>query len=610
MRYQRLLAVLSLVVMARPCCAEDVPDASPQGDFARDLEIPEITRFRTLPQRWNLEPEMVRPETVYVSDRHYVSFFTRMLRDAESTEIQQQAAEYLSRLARTGREDISPALETIRTRMASTESLRVRHACAMALLVADDSSSATLFLEMLPAADESTRLLIEPALAKWGEEKAIPVWVNRLDDPFATVAGYRNAAAGLAALGHRPAVKSFADAVGDAAQPFSRRMAAAKAIVALDSIRGRELAQSIVSGSIPDRLLCVALLSCNDDESVAQLTQLCSDDVGTVAAAAWETLLQLRPEALIPLLDDGRRHGEPMVRMASAEVMRLFPEEQRCKWLIGLVGDIHIEVRNKARASLHHVAVQESTLQGQIIADAESAVSRPEAPWQQVEQALVLLCELKQPQAAVLSAELLEHERGEVAVTAAWAMHLFPQPELLDVAIPAALQKEQLLKAYIQPSGKLTSADVGLQVSYLYQMCGLLRDTRLEESMTEQFSKAAPGGVTKRAAAMWSLGLLHEDEPDSPLIEKMEERINDTEGMDPEAAEVRQACIISIGRMRGLKAKRTLLRTFSNESVEVLIPQSVRWVMQYLDQPVPKLPPPPVKSQSGFPLESLRDDEQ
>jgi hypothetical protein len=294
--------------------------------------------------------------------------------------------------------------------------------------------------------------------------------------------------------------------------------------------------------------------------------------------------------------------------MDAADAMRQFPNPERCEWLSEMTGDVHIEVRNVARACMLEVAEGDPQLHGVVVERAEAALLRETSPWQQLEQSLVLLCQLQQPQVAAAGVPLLQHERAEVAVTAAWAMHLYPDADLLAPAVEFVRSRD----AWLNQTGDLQITfdynDVALQIGFLFQFAGVLRDVQLEDIMEQQFSKSAPGGAIKRAAAMWSLGLLHENEPDNPLAEKFESRMLDTEGLNPEVLEVRQASIISVGRMRSTNSRSALMRAFAGDSVETLIPQSVRWSTRLIGLPVPDLPPPLVRTASGFLLAPLGDD--
>jgi hypothetical protein len=181
-----LLAVLMCLSAGKPSSllADEVPHASPTGYYLDELALPDIVRYRKLPQRMHLEPAFTAIRAPRIMPRSYVPFFVRMLQQAEEIEIVQSAAESLARLAREDLENIEPALEQLRHHLQSSDVARVRYACVLAIVAADDRQSAPILLETLQSADEPTRLLIEPALARWQISDVKPLWMARLTDRF------------------------------------------------------------------------------------------------------------------------------------------------------------------------------------------------------------------------------------------------------------------------------------------------------------------------------------------------------------------------------------------------------------------------------------------
>jgi HEAT repeat protein len=600
--FRNILVSIIGLTLASTLSAEDVPDASPAGSFEGAIELPLIARFRELPQRVHLEPSLDIPPVEPFLDQKFLPFFIRMLTESEETEIQQIAAESLATLAREDLCSIKPALDRLHHHFKNTADRRVRYACAMAIVAADDPGSAPVLIECLSSGDEGMRQLVEPVLARWQIPEVAAIWTERLTDRSATTSGFRMAADGLARLGEQSVLSLLSDFVVDTTLPFSRRIAAAEAALLLDSNRSRELAETLISGTLHDRLICIRLLASDDPESSKRLLTLCSDTSGTVATAAWNTVLEHEAKLLIPLLESGRQHAESGIRLAAAETMKRFPDQQRSVWLGEMTGDIHIQVRNIARSCLRHVAQSDTGLHELIVQRATDMLSAESDQWQTIEQSLLLLGELRQSGLSTLCIPLLEHDRGEVAVTSAWLLHLFPDAKVLGPVVQFAKDREAWLNSVDRPLIELPPQDVGLQVGYLFQVVGLLRDRQLGDVLRAQFSKSTSGGEIKRSAAMWALGLLHEGESDSPLIAQFESRATDTMGLNPESDMVRQASVISIGRLRSKTSNSVLMSLFRSDSLETRIPQSVHWVMRLLDESVPDLPPPPVKSIGGFPL--------
>ena len=98
------------------------------------------------------------------------------------------------------------------------------------------------------------------------------------------------------------------------------------------------------------------------------------------------------------------------------------------------------------------------------------------------------------------------------------------------------------------------SAPVGdaipYQSSYLIQFAGLRRLKDMQAFLEPNFSKSARGGILMRTAAMWTLGLFHENDPDPELAKAFIGRLADRNGIMPEHPDVRRMSAIALGLMR------------------------------------------------------------
>lgn len=606
-RYVVRLTVLSLLIPATlPLTARsdeaDVAHVSPKGPVDGPVTLPEIARYRSLPWRMNLEPGFPPVVSPRELDADLIPLFIRVLEEPGDPEVLYHAAQSLARIAGSEGRDISAALPVLRQKLTEPADSRTHHACAVALVAADDRAAASILLEQLQTADESERLVIEPALARWGNQNVTAVWQQRLSDPRATTVSYRLATQGVAALGVTEAVPVLADRAGDVSVPFGKRAASADALSQLDAARGRDVAAPLMTGSLQDRLICVRLLAAPDRSSTQELARLCSDPQDAVAAAAWEAVFRLDSELLLPLLDEGRRHRDAVVRITAARTMELYANPERTRWLDELTNDVHLQVRNIGRDMLRQVAEEHADLHDQIVAQAVDRLHGDAEEWQGIEQALLLLGQLEQTTFSPDCLPLLRHPRPEVYVTAAWLIHLFPDDAVRDDLETVVREQEGRLARF---EADTDFANVGLQVGLLFHYFGLQRDPGIDDLLEAQFSKTVAGGPEKRGAAMWALGLIHEHESDSPLVAKFVDRMTDTEGLDPEHIIVRRLSALSLGRLRAMSAVPTLLSRMSKDGVETLIPQTVRWDMQVMGQPVPELPPPFTEFVSGFRLNPL-----
>ena len=580
------------------------PAFSPHGPFLGPLEISHIARFNRLPMRMFLEPHLIPPPVVGKLDSRFVPLFDKTLREIDSDELLETAAFSLARVAREELQDISGSTDILLKHLESHSSLRVRFACARALVNADISQSAAAVLKLDEFADDSQRVWIDRALARWKFAAAGEIWKQRLAADAETTLAVSLACDGLAALGDSQVSDLLQSVLGGELLAFEKRKAAARALSVLNPDAAFAAAESFMQGRVFERLLAIQLLSTAKPEAHARLVLLCTDASDGVASSAWVALLRMNPEILIPALPTGRSHRDAVVRMTAAHIMQRFPDAERSAWLHALLSDRHLEVRNVAREMSVLVADKQPHLRDGIIAMAGDTLAANSDDWQGIEQSLLLLGQLRAGQFSDRCVPLLEHPRNEVLVTSAWLMHLFPDMAVQDAVRKHLLRNEDMFKTPAQiPPG----ADIGQQSSYLIQYAGLERMKDLQALLEPNFSKGAPGGIYKRTAAMWSLGLFHENDPASELATSFLGRVADRVGMAPEQEVVRRMSAIALGLMRAKSAVPGLLEAYELDPGNSVIPDSARWSLGMIGEPLPDPLQPYSQAVGGWRLSPVDD---
>ena len=565
----------------------EIPDPafSPSGPFLGPLDLAHIPRFNKLPRRMFLEPYLIPPENVQILGPNFVPLFDKTLREFEDEELLETAALSLARVAYEKLQDISGSFDILQKHLASHSSLRVRFACARALVEANVSKAADGVLELNKHASDVQRLWLEPALASWKCVPAADVWKQRLTADYETTVAVSLACDGLAALGDPQVSNLLLPVLQGKLVFYEKRRAAAKAICTLTPDMAFTEAQSFVVGGVLERLLGVELLSCANPEAHALLLRLCEDSSDAVASAAWTTLFRLNPDVLVTAVPTGRSHRDAIVRMTAARIMRLFPDATCCGWLHEQMSDNHLEVRNVSREMLFLVAEEQAPLRDGIIALSGDTLNANSENWQGIEQNLLLLGQLRAAQYADRCIPLLEHPRNEVLVTAAWLLHLFPDPAVEVAVRKHLLRNEEMLK---NPATTPVGADIGEQSSYLIQYAGLMRLKDLDAVMQPHFSKTMPGGTIKRAAAMWTLGLFHQNDPAPDLVKAFLERLADRAGVPPEKPEVFRISAIALGLMQAESAAPSLVKAYQSDLPDTFIPDSARWSLGMIGEPLPE----------------------
>ena len=580
------------------------PEFSPHGPYTGPLEIPHIVRFRDLPMRMDLDPLILPPDTVLKIDERLVPLFERVLQEATDAEIQEVAALSLARVAEEKVADISHSGTALLEVLKSSKNERIRFACAYALAVGNVEAAAPELIQLASEGSDDQRLLIEPALARWKVHSATDLWRPRLKDSDISEVSFRLAAEGLAALDDAASLEPLSEFIADSSADFGMRMSAAKAVALLDPDQAFAAAGQKVDGGVQDRLLAIALLDNTKAESHARTAILCDDQTHAIASAAWQQVFRRSPEILVSHLATGRIHRDAQVRMTAARVIELFPNAERALWLHQQLSDVHIEVRNVARQMLAAVAEKNPELKDQIAGMAGDTLKSDSGDWQGIEQSLVLLGQLKAIQFSPQCVPLLDYQRDEVNISAAWLIHLFPDESVRDSILDSIRKTEELISKPGLPHGESP-----LKQSFLIQYGGLVRMREIQPILETKFSKTDPGGPQVRAAAMWVLGILFEKTAAPELAARFEERIKDRASVPPESMLVRRASVMALGLMRASASAEVVSEAYSSDYPESLIPGTARWVLPLLGQPMPAEIPTIEKFVGGWRINVVEDPE-
>ncbi len=558
------------------------PDFSPQGGFFGPIPLPPIVRYQNLPVRMHLEPMLPSLEILTELDDRLVPLWERMLREGTDPELVEVAALSLARVAELKLASIQSAEKSLQALAQNSETPEIRYAAAGALAVGDLPSSAPILVKLAESGTDAQRIRIEPALIRWKTDAALELWNARLLDPLTTNLSFQLAAEGLAAIGHEASVESLLTITFDSAVSYTKRMAAAKASAVLSVDRAYAAAEELMTKDVQNRLLALALLNSAKPEAIVKSATLCEDPSDGVASVAWQQVFQRNSELLLDYLGTGRKHRDAQVRMTAARTMRIWPNPERALWLQELLSDVHIEVRNVSRSMLVLVAAEHPELKEQIITQAAALLNPESADWQGVEQSLLVLAQLQATQFSQAAFELLRHSKDEVVITAAWLIQLYPDESIRDRVRTEIEQCEERLSR-----NDVGANDLSLKETMLLQYAGLVRMKELQPLLEAQFPKSASGSEDKRASGLWALAVIHEKTANEELAKKYEARIKDRSSLPPEVVEVRRSSVLSLGLLRSIKSIPVVMESYQVDPPDAGIPDTARWVLPLLGQPMP-----------------------
>ena len=569
--------------------------------FKGELDLPKIVRFRELPMRMMLEITQEPGKTNVVLEPGHLEHFDNLVRTSTDPELQTDAANSLARIARGDHGDISGSIDGLQ-KLLTSENRNVRRAAATALIEGKATGAAQSLLELSQTGNDRLRQLIDPALAAWSFAPAGEVWQARLTDINTSGTSLALAAKGIEALKFTAATDAVQSLVTNANASFQARQEAARTLCSIAPAAAREVAAKWESGTMRERLLATRLLSSKDAGSPEKLLALCGDSENAIAAVAWGQLQQLQPALLRSQVESGHAHADTGVRMAAIQVMSKFPDAKHCGFLNTLTGDTHIGVRNHAREVLVAYAKAEPQLRDVVVSNAALAVESNDT-WQRTEQALHIAATLNEAKFAKLSVPLLTVDRPEVFVTAAWVVHLFPDPLIMEEVTRIAEQR------YPRTKERSVGSDIGNQLAHLFQAGGYLEHKPMQALCEKQLNKGSIAGINARAAGVWALGMMNRDGSESPLIGQLIGRLNDRSTDPPEMGLVRRMALMSIARMGAKSEIDQVHRAYKIDPPMTLIPEAARWALKQLGETdIPPAKPPrdatnPVGGWSVAPLE-------
>lgn len=553
--------LLCLVCLVQSGVADESrPDAQ---DHVGPLELPDIVRYEQLPTRLLLRQEFARAEVTEIVPESYVQFFTRLLDGDYDNELHRDVAQCLERVGRLKLAKPETYVDSLKSRLKTSDSRIVTRACAIALAAANHPESAEDLARFCQPDNEIVCAHAEPKIAEWDSAILLETWRTRINNP-ATFSDQLVilACQCLSKINDTPSAEALISLATDETIQFPVRQAAADAVGKIDPAKAAALSEKLASGKILQRLLAVTLLkNAASAQARSRLADLCDDPENATAAIAWHALAQLDNSLLTKKLEQGITHPEPNVRKIAVKILKDVPSKQHNTWLNELLRDAHIEVRNLARSALSDVATANPKMRQQIVNSAGRNLTDSLSNWQQIEQSLILLGQMRHPDFQTDCISLLTHPRNEVMVSAAWLLHLMPREPLAKEITAIAYQQFETIKKNRQSWAVKDPARLNAfshQLKFLFHVAGYQRQKQIRDLADEMFSKSAPTIVETRSAGLWALGMAYANTDDKDLQKKWANRLHDDNAMEPEWDMVKAASALSLG-IQGMESSIEIL---------------------------------------------------
>lgn len=472
--------------------------------------------------------------------------------------------------------------------------LMTRIDAARTLIILDAAAAAADLMKHLDATPD-LRPLVEPALAQWKFKPASAIWLERVRQPDTARRSRLTLALNcIAVAGLTAAADDVLAIVSSPKFDGGLRLTAARTLAELKSAGLEEPARRLTATrEAAASLAGVSLLLHHKGESTEQLLQsLLDHKLSPVAARAWERLNELNPDRIpAAVLAKTLQSRDARLRLAAVDNGRL-RKDCPVSSLVSALDDLHPDVRCLARHALRDRERQAQSDGDSAVAERiRSEVSREFAEklsWRGYEQACLLAGEIDIEPAAPAIAGLLLSPRDEVAAAAAWA--------LKEIAVKDVLP--QMLAYAVKLDTDVTSGDARIcrraevVLTHLFESFGILRYQPADALMRKYIPKdARPQTWISRMTAVWALGNLHRDAPDSALVAQLDSRMMDWNSIPPEMTEVIIGCALAFGVMKHEPAVanlRKLASAMANDSPAYAALWSLH---QITGEPIPQKTP-------------------
>ena len=547
------------------------------------------------------EPGEIPEPSIMFIDPGLVPMWKRALSQPES-ELKRQAAEAVVQLHRLGHDEgvladpeLLAVLDDDKTHPAA------RYAAARALIVLDRREASGKLLEVSQSGDKDLRQLVEPVLAEWNVEAIQPVWHQRLSSSATPRRELVLAIEGLGTQRDAAALPALMTLALNAERSADIRLAAARAAGQI-ATQGLEpqAEQLIARGKVIDRLTAASLITRHKSpESVSIHQQLGVDAEPAVAGAALRSLFAMDPTLVLPVAEAALQSPDANVRQVGIDTYLALPTKDRILRLSQSFNDPHPRLRTRVRDGFFTLSKVADL--NQSIRQSATAVLIGE-DWRGQEQAALLLGELDEEPAAGRLIELLDSRRAEVMLSAAWSLRKLEIPSTARPVLEFATRRSTESDVATPTSSR--------QLAHLFELLGQLKFRDAIPLLEGFVPKTQDYGAASRAAAIWSLGVIDEGTTNEELAKKLIDRVQDILSIPPEAAEVRRAAVLSLGRIRAADhvevLKQHLGETVDQDLMELTLRRAIH---QMTGELLPIQPPPRVK-RGGWFLEPIEPVER
>jgi len=555
------------------------PAADPQGDVNVDRQVDRQTV---------LDPALDLKPMVLTWPVDFRPAWRAALLHPES-DLRSQAIASIRQAHRYGMPGLADLEDALRVVLRDTSAQpATRAAAAAALVELDCRQSAPLLSEQSAAGPLHLQLAVESGLAKWDYQAARDLWLARLSEQSAHYELVRLAMNSLAEVGDLRAVEPLSKVMLSPLHSPPIRLTAARALGTLAPSETLQWSERLMSGVSQDpnldAQLGVELLANQSSPQAIELLQKYAGwSSAPVVSVALRRLLILEPARVLAGAAETILDADANVREVTIAALAGDPSSRSIEMLAHALDDRVPELRREARRGmLRHASDQ--TLRPEVIRQALRVFGIDS--WRGLENAIIVLTELRHQEIKGQLVPLINHARPEVQITAAWAIKHLYEPD----DGPVVLQLAQAVTKEIDAGGSMSRSAVQV---HLHEALGMIGHVPAVEHLSKLIPKAAPYTAHSRAASIWALGFLLKPPQDAARIRLLEARLADFFSVPMEYPEVRAAAAIALGRIADPDSLAELRKWYENDGYNSSVGRSCGWaIMQMTGEPLPEAETP------------------
>lgn len=489
-------------------------------------------------------------------------------------ELKRQAADSI---ALAQRSDMSGLQETAPQLLAQLEAPQahpvVRLAVVRALIAIDARNSAAVLMKHAQSDGWEMAQVVEPALAEWKHAPMQAVWLKRLNDPATMPRPLLLTIRCISIIGLTDAVPRLRELALNSKLGPDVRLAAARVLSVLKPSGLEADAAKLAAGDPAqhriDHLISATFLSHHQGGPAEQLLlQLAVNPEPAVDVIALRRLLELGPLLVEPINDKIVQSKDASVRFLATQ----FCLGQKTPGAVGHLGtlmdDVDPLVRKAAQQNLIELAKIDAL--NPIVRETAMKVLLLDSP-RGLEQAALVIGAIDHEPAAERLLKLLTHEVPAVSITAAWSLRCLQVPETakpIYEKVKADTEKSMIPLALTAMVDQDVVNAMYNQQQHLLEALGLLRHKEAEELLYLYLPtppvRLNPPDIRLdtvwnhelRMRAIWALGKIFENDPQTKPIENLSNRLR-----DQDSDLIRAMSAISLGRMQA-KSKLSQLQSF------------------------------------------------